>query len=303
MNERIYHSPKISFIIPVYNVEKYLSQCLQSVLAQSVDKEIIIINDGSTDDSLAVALQFAEQHAEIKVIHYHKNRGQSHARNQGLKIARGDYIYCVDADDYLLGDELGKILQINQPYQADLIRMKYRLVLHDSYHNPVAITHPKSHIANSEPDSIYQMSGDALLNSMVHHHLWSPGVCWTLIKREFLQRYQLAFIEGVKAEDQLFYIQLLTCCPDVTVLEFPNLVYSYQIRFGTTITTQSVQYILDHFTIIEKIKAWGVEHEFSEQTKNSLLMICQLLFNTALNSYRQMSHEDKKLIAHLFESE
>lgn len=293
--------PQISFIVPVYNAQNYLAQCLNSILAQSVDKEIIVINDGSTDDSLNVALSFAKQYPQIKLIHYANNRGQSYARNQGLKIAKGEYIYCVDSDDYLLGDELAKVLAINQTHQADLLRVQPRFVYHDEHHNPVSMNYPKPHIADYEPESIYQMRGEVVLNSMLHHQKWSPAICWTLIKREFLQKHQLAFLEGVKAEDQLFYIQLLTCQPDVKVLEFPHRVYSYQIRFGSTIYTASVSYILDHLTIIENIKAWNDEHEFNERTQNDLLTICRLLHTTAKRLYEILPESDKQSIAHLFE--
>ncbi len=94
--------PKISVIIPVYNVEKYIAKCLDSICNQSLkDIEIICINDCSTDNSLAILKDYASKDARIKIIDFKENKGVSIARNAGLKIAQGDYIGFVDSDDFV----------------------------------------------------------------------------------------------------------------------------------------------------------------------------------------------------------
>ena len=92
----------LSVIIPVYNVEKYLRKCVDSVLAQDIaDMEVILIDDGSPDNSGAICDEYAEKDTRVKVIHK-ENGGAATARNVGLDIARGKYITFVDSDDYLL---------------------------------------------------------------------------------------------------------------------------------------------------------------------------------------------------------
>ena len=96
----------VSIIIPIYNVEKYLQECIESVLQQSLqDIEIICVNDGSTDNSGVILEKFAETDKRILVINQ-ENKGVSAARNTGLRCAKGKYIYFLDSDDYLAPDAL-----------------------------------------------------------------------------------------------------------------------------------------------------------------------------------------------------
>ncbi|HDT8053597.1 TPA: glycosyltransferase, partial [Enterococcus faecalis] len=104
--------PKISIIVPVYNVEKYLEKCVRSILAQTfTDFELILVDDGSPDSSGAMCDQFAEQDQRVKVIHK-ENGGLSDARNAGIEIATGEYLGFVDSDDYI-ADDMYELLYTN----------------------------------------------------------------------------------------------------------------------------------------------------------------------------------------------
>ena len=94
--------PKISVIIPVYNTEKYLEQCLESVINQTYkDLEIICVNDASTDNSFDVINEYSKKDSRIKYINFETNKGVSAARNVGLEAATGDYICFIDSDDWI----------------------------------------------------------------------------------------------------------------------------------------------------------------------------------------------------------
>ena len=113
-------TPLISVIIPVYNVEKYLHRCLDSVIAQTYQNiEIICVDDGSIDESGRICNQYAVRDARIKVIHQ-ENQGLSAARNRGLDAAEGEYIAFVDSDDYILEDMYKKMLDKLLNYNVDL---------------------------------------------------------------------------------------------------------------------------------------------------------------------------------------
>lgn len=113
-------TPLISVIIPVYNVEKYLHRCLDSVIAQTYQNlEIICVDDGSIDESGRICDQYAVRDARIKVIHQ-ENQGLSAARNRGLDAAEGEYIAFVDSDDYILEDMYKKMLDKLLNYNVDL---------------------------------------------------------------------------------------------------------------------------------------------------------------------------------------
>jgi glycosyltransferase involved in cell wall biosynthesis len=105
--------PKVSIIVPVYNAEKYLQECVESVLGQTLsDIELILVDDGSTDSSPTLCDQYAAQDRRVKVIHKPNGRAAS-ARNAGLRVASGEYVAFVDADDWISPDMYEKMLQTN----------------------------------------------------------------------------------------------------------------------------------------------------------------------------------------------
>lgn len=132
------HCPFFSIIIPVYNVSRYLRRCIDSVLSQSYgDFELLLVDDGSSDDSGVICDEYAEKDDRIKVFHK-KNGGVSSARNKGIDEARGNYVVFVDSDDYILSDRLSQILKLsdNNPdiiveYYATPAEHKYKYKLID----------------------------------------------------------------------------------------------------------------------------------------------------------------------------
>lgn len=121
----------VSVIIPVYNAEKYINKCIDSVLAQTLQNiEIILINDGSTDNSAIVLSQYAEKYNNIKVISQ-ENKGASAARNEGLKVATGEFIGFVDADDYISSDMYKQLYDIAIDKNVDIVTSNFCYVKND----------------------------------------------------------------------------------------------------------------------------------------------------------------------------
>lgn len=117
--------PLISVIVPVYNVERYLDQCMDSLVRQSyINLEIVVVDDGSTDSSGKKCDAWAERDSRIRVIHQ-ANKGLAGARNAGLDVARGDYIGFVDSDDYTLPDMFSTMMRNMQESEADLSIISY----------------------------------------------------------------------------------------------------------------------------------------------------------------------------------
>ena len=113
-------NPKISIIVPIYNVEKYLPKCIDSIINQTLENiEIILVNDGSTDSCAEIIESYANKDNRIKVIHK-KNGGQSSARNMGLDIAKGEYIGFVDSDDWLHYDMYENMYKSIKKVNSDL---------------------------------------------------------------------------------------------------------------------------------------------------------------------------------------
>ena len=102
----------VSVIIPVYNLEKYLKQCLESVVSQTLkDIEILCVNDGSTDSSLEILEEYASRDTRIRIINQ-ENHGAGNARNTGLNIAAGEYLYFLDGDDYIENKTLELLVEL-----------------------------------------------------------------------------------------------------------------------------------------------------------------------------------------------
>ena len=117
----------ISVIVAAYNIGEYLPRCLDSLLAQSYGKlEIIVVDDGSGDDTGAVCDRYAGEHERIKVIHQQRNEGPSGARNKGLAIAKGDYIGYVDGDDWVEPEMYAAMLRACEEQECDIAVCSYR---------------------------------------------------------------------------------------------------------------------------------------------------------------------------------
>lgn len=115
----------ISIVVPVYNVAQYLPDCMNSIFAQDVaDMEVILVDDGSTDNSGALCNQYAKKYGNVKVIHQ-KNAGLSAARNTGIEIAKGEFITFVDSDDMLADGFISTALELAKTYQADFIAFSH----------------------------------------------------------------------------------------------------------------------------------------------------------------------------------
>lgn len=242
-------TPSISFIVPIFQVQHYLHECIESLLAQSISKEIILIDDGSTDDSLSIALAYARQYPFITVVHS-TNQGLSAARNKGICLARGEYLHFVDADDYLLGDYFNEIISVALQQSADLIRIQAEL-----FYEGTQKCSPISSLSIGTSRDYHLFSAHQACHSTVEKG-WLPGVCWTLVKKEYLLNNSLFFEEGVYAEDQLFYLQLLTKVPNARVLECPQTIYRYRRRLNSIVTTISLQRIYEQCHIIRQIHGY-----------------------------------------------
>ncbi len=145
-------SQKISVIIPIYNSEEYLNKCITSVISQTYSSiEIILVNDGSTDDSLNICNYYSKTDSRIKVISQ-ENRGVASARNAGMEQATGDFIGFVDSDDYISYDMYEKLINSAEKYHADIVECGYYTT--DSDYKVVAINNLKNDVIKGEYNCI-----------------------------------------------------------------------------------------------------------------------------------------------------
>jgi glycosyltransferase involved in cell wall biosynthesis len=182
----------ISVVIPVYNVEKYLSKAVESVIEQTYNKlEIILVDDGSTDNCAEICDSFAEKDSRVIVIHQ-KNSGLSGARNAGIKMASGDYIFFLDSDDYIEPDTLEFAVKNAQLYKTDLVIWGYITEYENKQQPDKEIRVPDCLIYEGNNDLDYVPS--------------CIGYAWNkLYNRDIIERNNLEFRHGVSlVEDILF---------------------------------------------------------------------------------------------------
>lgn len=173
---------KVSVIVPIYNVEKYIGKCILSIIEQTYKNiEIILVDDGSLDDSGNIADEYATRDNRIKVIHK-ANAGVSAARNSGLDAATGDFVCFSDGDDYVMPNYVEHLLKLCLAYNVDVA---YTVDMYTTFHN--------GHIANSQVKVI--TPEDATENILCYKV--PIGVYSKLFNREFLVKNNIRFLEDV----------------------------------------------------------------------------------------------------------
>ncbi len=182
--------PKISVIIPVYNTEKYLEKCLDSIINQTYQNfEIVIINDGSIDNSQNIIDKYLDKYQnKIKCINK-ENGGLSSARNYGIEVARGDYIIFVDSDDYIKKDLFEQLL----PYiQKDIDLVKYKLI---------KVSEGYKELERVDGPSFDEVTGEEGFNKLVFNDVLLEPACLYLYKRDIFIKNNLRFLENTYHED------------------------------------------------------------------------------------------------------
>ena len=196
--------PTISVIVPVYNTASYLSRCIESLVNQTYsDLQIILIDDGSTDGSGAIADEWQTKDPRIEVYHQ-LNQGQSAARNVGLLHARGEYIAFMDSDDYIDSNYFSTMLQVADA-TTDCVQTGYRRVKQDG-----------EIIKAYRPKHFYQYT--------------SP--CMRLYRRYFIECHHLRFPEGMIYEDVVFSIDLWLAHPTYKIIPYCG--YNYTLNTSST---------------------------------------------------------------------
>lgn len=204
-------NPKVSVIVPVYNAEKYLARCLNSIAVQTMpDFECIIVDDGSTDQTGVIADAYSSKDSRFRVIHQ-KNGGVAIARQTGIDAAIGVYTIQFDADDWVEVDMLEKLLFEAEKNGADM-------VICDFYYRESAEEGETK--LSQMPISL---DPKVVLGQMMHDLLGS--LCNKLIRRDCYDRYDIQFIPGMLSEDQYVCLRLLA--HSITIAYIPSALYHY----------------------------------------------------------------------------
>jgi glycosyltransferase involved in cell wall biosynthesis len=278
--------PKVSVIMPVFNTEQYVNEALTSIINQTLkDIEIIVINDGSTDNSLDIVTEIAEKDNRIQV-YSQKNQGQSVARNTGISKVKGEYIYFMDSDDLLDLDALeccyNKCEAENLDFvffDADIICENKELSLALDYHRPQI------------EEKVY--NGVMLLAELIDNYLYRPAPWMNFIRSGYLQKINLNFYPGIIHEDELFSAILYIEAERVGRIgkDF----FKRRIRGNSTMTKSfSWKNIEGYFTVVKELKKY-IEKK-PEHIKVIVYKYLEIMLNVIIRSAYVLSAKERFLI-------
>lgn len=221
----------ISVIVPVYNTEQYLRQCLDSILVQTYRQlEIILVDDGSTDNSLTICNDYASKDSRITVFQT-DHVGVSAARNKALDVSHGEYIGFVDSDDYILPDMYENLVK-GFSADHDIYVVGGMIIMDDMVLNKKEPMRPNKWSRSESRIVKGDGFGKAIMSETTDHYVWSK-----LYRREIFDC--IRFFEGRKDEDTMFFYQLskLMKHNSWNMLEIPRVIYNYRIRPSSICTS------------------------------------------------------------------
>jgi glycosyltransferase involved in cell wall biosynthesis len=231
----------ISVIVPIYNVELYLKRCVDSIVEQSyANIEIILVDDGATDNSPDICDSYAKTDYRIRVVHK-ENGGLSSARNAGINIMNGEYVLFIDSDDYIEKDMISKLYLVAQEKNADIVTCQFIKVFDDGHHE--YYTDNKNMKTWTGEQSLVQM-------------FYPGGIGWSACNKMYRAALfkNVRYVEGVYWEDMATTYKLYEKCN--VVVETPYRLYFYYIRNSGITGKKSTKRAHDAILITEELAAY-----------------------------------------------
>lgn len=255
---------RFSIIIPVFNVEPFLKVCLDSISHQTFQEfEVICVNDGSTDNSLSILEEYAQKDTRFKILSQ-KNQGQGVARNEGLKIAKGEYIIFIDPDDWLEDNALENIYNFFQETNADVIEFNYRE--YNDYSGKFRFINHGNRINKTYGYNLAEKRYYSWKNTQkgifyrIDLHVWSRAY-----SKQFLDKIDARFAPTKHGEDHIFTHIVLLNANKIYYLD--QYLYNYRCRNGSAVNSISD----DNFGVfrnIELLKEYLIKNNLYDELKD-----------------------------------
>lgn len=282
-------APQLSIIVPVYNVEKYIHTCVESIFKQGLDDEcfeVIIVNDGSTDRSTEMIQDIIIQHQNIIIINQ-EQQGVSVARNNGIETAQGEYIQFVDADDFLIENSLLFLLDKAITSKADIITADYIRM------NDNQIAQFAKDVFKQKDGASQERTGEEFL--LKDHSPYSCHIWRSLYRRDFIIQNKLRFIPDIYYEDIPYTYECYLNAKQCIKVNWQYVIY----RKGQRSITSSLnkKKAMDFCLAISKI--WNYSHyenlsdQIREKIRNNTfihfsLLLCAITSSTSLSKSEKM---------------
>lgn len=280
--------PLLSVIIPVYNSEKTIIKCLNSVVTQTLEEiEIIIINDGSTDETLSLIMDCAKSDSRIKVIN-NKNQGQGLSRNEGLRLAQGEYVTFIDSDDWIEPEMFEIMLDCAQKTGVDVVQCEF-LQVYENNKKPqksCIVENLKSNKVKVSESNIYKLVDykESVIMAL-------SNFAWGRIyKKDFIIKNKIEFSSGFIGEDKAFSIECKILANGIACINKP--LYNYYIRSNSS-SSKSI----DAIAIMDSIRYVLDKHQLFNELKESFYKYANYL---CYKQYKKSSWDEKRILKSKF---
>ena len=263
---------EISVIVPVYNVESYLGECLDSICNQTFkDIEIICVNDGSTDRSLDILNEYVKKDERIKIISQ-QNQGLGAARNTGFDHANGNYLYFIDSDDYIKLDTLEKLYKNIISNQSDIVMFMFQTV--DDM-GKVQRKRQGFRIDNIFGDIDYNNFTFQYEDVKKHVMNSAYSACLKLYRKEFIDNLDFKFPVGVNFEDVPVHVKVMVEANRISFV--PESMYNYRSNPDSIMNSTANGF--DIFKVIDLVEVYLRENDYYDEFENEFIFfkISQIL--------------------------
>lgn len=273
----------VSVIIPVYNVEKYIEKCVDSVMQQTYTNiEIICVNDGSPDGSAEILQRKAEADERIKILAI-ANSGLSVARNTGLKAARGKYVYFLDSDDYIAENTIELLVKQAEENALDALFFNADTFFETEEIAERNRSYQEYYVRKGSYEGVY--TGDDFFVALIQHWDFKPSACLIFMNREFLEAGELTFYPGIVHEDNLFTIRLLQRAQRCMFLNQP--LYKRLVRDASIMSGEkSIRHAYGFYVCHREILSYLGEREYSFTYYVALKKYLNIMRNNAVNAVK-----------------
>lgn len=278
---------KLSFILPIYKVEQYLPQCVDSILAQATDDcEIILVDDGSPDRCGEICDRYAGEYPSVKVIHK-ENGGLSSARNAGMGLAVGKYVLFVDSDDYLEDGSVKKILDWIDSTDADVAFLMSRKVYPDGTSEPMGEELIREEILGKRREDV--------LRFLVTRPKFPASAWGKIYRRAFLLDNGLHYPNDRRlSEDLMYSVDLFLAAERFDYLDFPYYCYR-QSRAGSICNTVNARYYFDTFLFVtESAERFAGEKKAADELSALMLSFAAYEYAILVWQMLDLTGEDRK---------
>ncbi len=293
-------NPKVSVIIPVYNTEPWLKECLESVLRQTMaDFEVVCVDDGSTDRSGAVLREYAAKDARFSVISQN-NKGQSAARNAGLNAARGTYIYFLDSDDYIEPDLLETACRKLDNKNLDIVFFDTAVFGETGISRETVDTKNKYYTMHGDYSEVSK--GEDLLFNFIKNGDFCSSVCKQIVRRGFLEEHQLRFYEGIINEDDLYTFKATALAGRAAYIH--RVFFHRRLRKDSTMTKPvDFQSPYGYFVCIKECYRFLLRQNYDAEKRQTFLMRLKAWAEIAQEQYSQLKGTEREKLERLPEED